>query len=68
MQQAIDIVYDHYEIINEKYPFAMQHSIRIASKEKSSRIDMDYIQVHFNKKNTYPFKISSKYVPIKKRK
>jgi len=68
MQQAIDIVYDNYEIINEKYPFAMQHSIRIASKGKSSRIDMDYLQVQFNKKNTYPFKISSKYVPIKKRK
>lgn len=68
MQQAIDIVYDNYEIINEAYPFAMQHSIRIASKEKSSRIDMEYLQVQFNKKNTYPFKISSKYVPIKKRK
>jgi len=68
MQQAIDIVYDNYEIINEKYPFAMLQSIRIASKEKSSRVDMKYFQVQFNKKNRYPFKISSKYVPIKKAK
>lgn len=68
MQQAIDIVYDKYEIINEKYPFAMQHMIRIASKDKSSSIDMEYLSLQFNKKNSYPFKISSKYVPIKKRK
>ena len=68
MQQVIDVVYDSYEIINEKYPFALKHSIRIAAKEKSGRIDLEYIQVQFNKKNSYPFKISSKYVPIKKRK
>lgn len=68
LQQAIDIVYNEYSVIEEKYVFASNHTIRIASKEKSGRIDLSYSSVQFNTKNSYPFKISSKYEPIKKRK
>lgn len=67
MQQAIDILYENYLIIENKYPFAMNQSIRIASKEKSSRVDLEYTQIEFNSVDSYPFKISSKYEPIKKR-
>ncbi len=67
LQQALDIIYENYEIIDEKYPFALSHTIRIASTEKSGRVDLKYSQIQFNKTNNYPFKISSKYVPIKKR-
>jgi hypothetical protein len=67
IQQAIDIVYSDYEIKNEKIPFAMKQSIRIASKEKSGGVEFKFLHIEFNKKNSYPFKISSKYVPIKKR-
>lgn len=67
LQQAIDIVYDEYTIIDDHYPFALDHVIKIASNEKSGRIDLKYSSVQFNLKNSYPFKISSKYEPIKKR-
>ena len=68
LQQAIDIVYNEYTIIENKYVFAGDHTIRIASNEKSGRIDLSYSSVQFNVDNSYPFKISSKYEPIKKRK
>lgn len=68
LQQAIDIVYNDYSIIEEKYVFAADHTIKIASIEKSGRIDLSYGSVQFNTNNSYPFKISSKYEPIKKRK
>lgn len=68
LQQAIDIVYSNHEIINESNVFALDHIIKIVSDDKSGRIELSYSGVEFNVKNSYPFKISSKYEPIKKRK
>lgn len=66
-QQAIDIVYDEYTLIDNQFAFALSHVIKIASNERSGRIDLNYLKIQFNSKNSYPFKISSKYEPIKKR-
>lgn len=67
LQQAMDIVYSDYQIIDEVYPFPLEQVIRIASPEKSGRIDLEYQNIQFNSNNSYPFRISSKYEPIKKR-
>lgn len=68
LQQAIDIVYSDHEIIDDSKIFALDHVIKIVSNDKSGRIDLSYSSVQFNVENSYPFKISSKYEPIKKRK
>ncbi|RLD26454.1 MAG: hypothetical protein DRI54_02820 [Bacteroidetes bacterium] len=65
-QQAIDIAYDNYEIIDDFYPFAFNQIIRIASKDKSSRLDIKYTSIKLNEQLEFPFKISKKYVPYKK--
>lgn len=67
LQQVIDINYSDYTIIDAAFVFAMEQVIRIASKEKSGRVDLSYSSVEFNVENVYPFKISSKYEPFKKR-
>jgi len=67
VQQALDIIYNDYMIVEEKFPFAMNQFIRIASENKSSRIELAYSEIQFNRDDSYPFKISSKYEPIKKR-
>lgn len=68
LQQAIDIVYMNHEVLNDTSVFALDHIIKIASNDKSGRIDLSYSNVEFNVENSYPFKISSKYEPFKKRK
>jgi hypothetical protein len=65
--QAIDIVYSGYTIIENQFAFALNHVINVVANEKSGRIDLNYLSVQINSKNSYPFKISSKYEPIKKR-
>jgi hypothetical protein len=65
-QQAIEIAYDKYDIIDGFYTFAFSQIIRIASKEKSSRLDIKYTTVKLNEKLEFPFKISKKYAPFKK--
>ena len=67
LRQAMDIVYDSYQIVDDYYPFPFEHVIRIVSPEKAGRIDLRYHNIQFNQKSSYPFKISSKYEPIKKR-
>ena len=66
-QQAIEIAYDKYEIIDDFYTFAFSQVIRIASKEKSSRLDIKYTSIKLNKRLEFPFKISKKYAPFKKK-
>jgi hypothetical protein len=68
LQQAVDIVYSNYTILDNNYVFALDQIIRIASLDKASRIDLNFSSVEFNVENAYPFKISSKYEPLKKRK
>jgi outer membrane lipoprotein-sorting protein len=68
LQQVIDINYSEYAIIDDAYVFALEQVIRIASNEKSGRVDLSYSSIEFNVDNVYPFKISSKYEPFKKRK
>ena len=66
-QQAIEIAYDNYEIIDDFYTFAFNQIIRIASKDKSSRLDIKYTTIKLNEKLAFPFKISKKYAPYKKK-
>jgi len=65
-QQAIEIAYDNYEIIDDSYAFAFNQTIRIASKDKSSRLDIKYTTIKLNQQIEFPFKISEKYVLYKK--
>lgn len=65
-QQAIEIAYDNYEIIDDFYTFALKQIIRIASKDKSSRLDIKYTTIKLNEQLDFPFKISKKYAPYKK--
>ena len=66
-QQAIEIAYDRYEIIDDFYTFALSQVIRVASKEKSSRLDIKYTTIKLNERLEFPFKISKKYAPFKKK-
>jgi len=66
-QQAIEIAYENYEQIGEPYIFSLKQVIRIATREKSSRFDIKYTSVKFNDPLSFPFKISKKYVPFKKK-
>lgn len=66
-QQAIEIAYDNYEIIDGFYTFALNQIIRVASKDKSSRLDIKYTTIKLNEPLEFPFKISKKYAPYKKK-
>lgn len=66
-QQAIEIVYDNYELIDETFIFALNQVVRIATKDKSSRFDIKYTSIKLNEPMSFPFKISKKYVPFKKK-
>lgn len=66
-QQALEITYDDYEIIDDLYTFAFSQTIRVASKDRSSRLDIKYTSIKLNEHLEFPFKISKKYVPFKKK-
>jgi hypothetical protein len=66
-QQAIEIAYDDYELIDNLYIFALNQVIRIATLEKSSRLDIKYTTIKINEPMSFPFKISKKYAPIEKK-
>ena len=66
-QQAVEIAYDKYEIIDDFYMFAFNQIIRVVSKDKSSRLDIKYTTIKLNEQLEFPFKISKKYAPYKKK-
>lgn len=66
-KQAVDIAYNNYQLIDSTYIFALNQTIRIATNEKSSRIDLKFTTISFNEPVNFPFKISKKYVPFEKK-
>ena len=66
-QKVIDISYANYQLIENNFMFALNQVIRAASYDKSSRFDLKYSNIKLNKELSYPFKISPKYVPVKKK-
>lgn len=67
-QQAMEVNYTDYQMIDEVFPFPERVTIRVASKEKSSRFDIKFTSVKLNKPIEFPFRISKKYAPIEKKK
>lgn len=65
-QQAIEMSYQDYNLVEPHFQISFNQTIRIASSDKSSRFDIQYSSVKIDQPISFPFKISSKYVPIKK--
>ena len=66
-QQAMDVMYNDYQLINDEIPMAMEQFIRIAAPKRQGGIELEFSSWNFNVNISYPFKISSKYAPLKKR-
>jgi len=66
-QQVIEVSYENYEQIENACIFALNQVIRIASFDKSSRFDIKYTTIKLNEPMNFPFKISKKYAPFKKK-
>jgi hypothetical protein len=65
-QQAVEVTYSDYQLIQDRMFFSLDQVIRIASKNNSSRFDLSYSSVQLDQDLQFPFKISKKYEPFKK--
>jgi hypothetical protein len=62
-ERSVRLEYDHFEEVNGT-PFAKEISIFIDSPNETGRFELSYSRIRTNERQSYPFKIPSKYDPL----